>query len=498
MEELVRRRVLQGFGEQLDFTHEWIREIVYNELVHPRRKRLHVLVAKALEDLHAADPERHYAALAGHYRAGEVWEKALVCLRQAGARAMRLSAYRDAVTCFEQALEAVPRLPKTRETLETAVDVRFDLRNALLPLAEFDRVRGYLRDAEALVRSLDDRRRLGWLSVYVSHDSRLAGSSTEAAERAAAAQTLGDALGDSSLRIAAEFQLGAARFSLGDHRRAVDVFRRIARSLDDDLNRRHVGYPEFPAVVARAWLAQSLAELGEFDEGIAFGEEGIRLAEALDHAMSLAYACTRLAHLYTVKGELDRAAVLLERGHALTRDWKITYTAALATADLGYVYALRGRHVEGLSLLCDAMDAYESMKVDVVKPRLLVRLGEAYLLADRVDEAQVCAEQCLAYTRARGEHGYEAYALRLLGEIAAHRADGKAAEGHFREAGSLAADLGMRPLVGHCHRGLGAFYCRTGQKPEAREHLAAAAAIFQHLAMGSWLEKAEAELRQLD
>ena len=498
VEELVRRRVLHGLGEQLDFTHEWIREIVYNELVHPRRKRLHVLVAKALEDLHAADPERHYAALAGHYRAGEVWEKALVCLRQAGARAMRLSAYRDAVTCFEQALEAVPRLPKTRETLETAVDVRFDLRNALLPLAEFDRVRGYLRDAEALVRSLDDRRRLGWLSVYVSHDARLGGSSTEAAERAAAAQTLGDALGDSSLRIAAEFQLGAASFSLGDHRRAVDAFRRIARSLDDDLNRRHVGYPEFPAVVARAWLAQSLAELGEFDEGIAFGEEGIRLAEALDHAMSLAYACTRLAHLHAVRGELDRAAVLLERGHALTRDWKITYTAALATADLGYVYALRGRHVEGLSLLCDAMDAYESMKVDVVKPRLLVRLGEAYLLADRVDEAQVCAEQCLAYTRARGEHGYEAYALRLLGEIAAHRADGKAAEGHFREAGSLAADLGMRPLVGHCHRGLGAFYCRTGQKPEAREHLAAAAAIFQHLAMTSWLAQAEAELRQLD
>ena len=56
----------------------------------------------------------------------------------------------------------------------------------------------------------------------------------------------------------------------------------------------------------------------------------------------------------------------------------------------------------------------------------------------------------------------------------------------------------MRPLVGHCHRGLGAFYCRTGQKPEAREHLAAAAAIFQHLAMTSWLAQAEAELRQLD
>src|SRR5262249_58369166 len=57
VEELVRRRVLHGLGEQLDFTHEWIREVVYNELLHPQRKQLHVLVARALEDLHAGDPE---------------------------------------------------------------------------------------------------------------------------------------------------------------------------------------------------------------------------------------------------------------------------------------------------------------------------------------------------------------------------------------------------------------------------------------------------------
>src|SRR5262249_56278374 len=125
----------------------------------------------------------------------------------------------------------------------------------------------------------------------------------------------------------------------------------------------------------------------------------------------------------------------------------ITYTSALVTADLGYVYALRGHHAEGLALLRDALAAYESMKVDVLKPRLLVHLGEAYLLADQLDDAQAYAGQCLAYTRARGERGYEAYALRLLGEVGSRRnpSDLKTAEGHLREAGSLAADLGMPP-----------------------------------------------------
>jgi len=216
--------------------------------------------------------------------------------------------------------------------------------------------------------------------------------------------------------------------------------------------------------------------------------------------MSLAYACTRLAHLYTLQGELDRAQALLERGHAVTRDWKITYPSALVTTDLGYVSVLRGRHTEGLSLLFDAMNAYEVMKVEVVKPRLYIRLGEAYLLADRIDEARDCAERCLAETRARGEHGHEAYALYLLGEIAARgdAAASKSAESHFREAGGLAADLGMRPLVGLCHRGLGALYRRDGQMPAAREHLTAAATVFRRLAMGAWLEKTEADLRRLD
>jgi len=499
VEELVRRRVLHGLGEQLDFTHEWIREVVYNELLPPHRKRLHVLIAKALEDLHAGNPELHYAALAGHYRAGEVWEKALMCFRQAGARAVRLSAYREAVTCFEQALDALPRLPRTRETLEAAIDLRFDLRNALLPLAELDRIRGYLQDAEALARTLDDRRRLGWLSVYMSHDFRMAGHSTHAVKLAATAQSLGETLDDSSLRLGADLHLGTACVSLGDYRRAVDLFRRIARSLDDDLSRRPVGHPGFPAVLARAWLAQSLAELGEFEEGITFGEEGIRLAEALDHAMSLAYACTRLGHLHAVKGELDRAALLLERSRGLTRDWKITFAAAIVAADLGHVYALLGRVDEGLSLLREAMDAYESMNVEVVKARLLVHLGEAYLLGGRVEDAYACARKCLAHTLARGERGYEAYALHLLAEIGSRRdpPDVEAAEGRYRESMTLAAELGMRPLTAHCHRGLGTLFHRAGQRHAAREHLAVAAAMFRHLAMGCWLENAEAELRRL-
>ena len=87
-------------------------------------------------------------------------------LRQAGAKAFGRSANREALASFEQALTALTHLPETRETREQAIDIRFDLRNALFPLAEFGRIEGYLREAELLARTLDDQRRLGWVLAY--------------------------------------------------------------------------------------------------------------------------------------------------------------------------------------------------------------------------------------------------------------------------------------------------------------------------------------------
>ena len=57
-------------------------------------------------------------------------------LRQAGVKAIADSANREAVAHFERALVALQHLPESRTTLEQAIDVRFELRLALMPLNE--------------------------------------------------------------------------------------------------------------------------------------------------------------------------------------------------------------------------------------------------------------------------------------------------------------------------------------------------------------------------
>jgi hypothetical protein len=98
------------------------------------------------------------------------------------------------------------------------------------------------------------------------------------------------------------------------------------------------------------------------------------------------------------------------------------------------------------------------------------------------------------------ERSNQAYALRLLGEIAARRQppEGNQAEAYYRQALGLAVELGMRPLQAHCHRGLGTLYATTGQREQARAELDTAIEMYHIMDMTFWLPQAEAALAQVE
>jgi len=130
----------------------------------------------------------------------------------------------------------------------------------------------------------------------------------------------------------------------------------------------------------------------------------------------------------------------------------------------------------------------------------VVWLGEAYLRAGQLDEACTQAHSTLAFSRAHHVRGHEAYAPRLLGEVAVqhHPPEGERAEAYYQQALALADELGMRPLQAHCHLGLGTLYAKLGRREPARAELSAAIELFHAMDMTFWLPQAEAALAQVE
>jgi len=479
------------------FKHALTHEVTYGSLLQDRRRTLHGRIVETIERLYPDRVSEHVERLAHHAFRSEAWGKAVTYLRQAGAKAFARSANREAVAYFEQALAALTHLPETRETQEQAIDLRFDLRNALFPLAEFGRIEGYLREAEILATTLDDQRRLGWVWAYMSsHYQNTGGHATDVRTFAQRVEAIAETLADVPLQVVAQYYLLLACHLSGDYRGTERHCRRLMQSLAGERARERFGLAVFPAVMSRAYLARALAERGAFEEGDAHGQEAIRIGEALDHPFSIIWACLGLASLHSVRGELSRAARLLERAVAQGRDWNIPYLTAMGMASLGHVCAWSGRIAEGVSWLEQALTAYESAGMRLFHSISVVELGEAYLLADRVEDARTCADRAVRLARERGERGDEAWALRLLGEIAAQytRPDVATAEAHYGAAMALASELGMRPLVAHCHLGLGKLYRRAGKRQEAQEHLTTGTTMYREMDMRFWLEQEEAEM----
>ena len=490
-EFLYETRVSPDF--EFTFKHALTHEVTYGTLPPERRQGLHARIVEAIERL---DPDRLSGErLAYHAVRGEMWEKAVGYLHQAGTRALTRSANRNAVACFEQALDALRGLPESRRTLELGIDLRFDLRTALFPLGESERIFGYLGEAEHMVRTIGDRRRLGQLFVYLCQDYWTGGHPAKARQHGERAQAIADALQDFQLQVTGNLYLSAAFIHTGDYARAEALLWNVLRMLGDR-DRERFGLVGYPAVSARFYLTWIALSQGRFEEGIARVEDGIRLAETLDHPYTLGAARSMLAFLHMVRGELDQAIRLFERELAMSPEGSVAQHSVVNWGHLGYAYTLSGRAAEGIPLQERALSALEAIKLGAYQGTCMVQLGEAYLHAGRIEDALRLAQAALEFTRARGQRPHEAWALRLLGEVATQDDRPAQAERQFQDALARAQALGMRHLVAHCHLGLGRLRSRTGALTPARDHLATAAALFRAMGMKFWLEKSEAALIQ--
>jgi tetratricopeptide (TPR) repeat protein len=482
---------------EFSFTHALTHEVTYGGLLQERRCELHARIVGAIETLHRDRLGEHTERLAHHALRGELREKAVHYLRQAGLKAAARSAPQDARVWFEQALGVLEALPESQSTLEQAFEIRLELRPVLTQLGEPRRQLELLREAETLAERLNDDRRRGRVCAFVTNSHSQLGELDEALVTGARALEIAGRLGDLRLRIPATTHLEYAHYLRGEYERVVELVTDNLAALPADWVHEHFGSSAPASVDNRTWLVMSLAELGRFAEAAQYEAEVLRLAEPTQHAFTVGQALRAAGTLHVLKGDWAKARSLVEHSIAVIRTGNVVLLLPWAVPPSAWVLAQLGETSEALNRLREGEELLEHQAArGIVAGRAWAyhSLGRACLLLGRLDEARRLGDRAIELSPRH--HGFAAHALHLLGDIATHpdRFDAESGETHYEKALALAEPRGMRPLVAHCHLGLGKLYGRTGKRHEAQVHLTIATTMYREMDMRFWLEQAEVAL----
>jgi class 3 adenylate cyclase/tetratricopeptide (TPR) repeat protein len=489
-----------GPDAEYRFAQTLTHQVAYESVLLERRRALHGRIVEALEARGGERAGEDVERLAHHAWLGEVWTKAARYLRLAAIKATGRSANADAVAALERALDALARVPETPESLAEAIDVRLELRPPLLQLGRLEDVLARSKEAERLAHAVGDDRRLGSVYSYLVNYHYLKGEPEVALGYGQRCAALAERAGDSPLGLLASRYMAQIHHATGDYRRARELFTTTLAEMDAAPGGRGDEDPQ--AVVARAsasaWLAFTLAELGEFTAARQAAERAREVADAGHQPYAVVMARTFAGLVALRQGEVETAIDLLRPSLEACREKGLTVWEPIPSSLLGLAISRLGRKHEGLALLEAGVTLTERLEVRACLALWTLHLAEGLLLAGEVDRAGRVADRALALSLDHRERGHEAWARWLGAEILA-RGDGayEAIASGYRAALDRATALDMRPLVARCHFGLGQLARRRGDRPRAEEHLAQALSLSCEMEMVATARAVREEIKAL-
>ena len=478
------------------FKHSLTRETVYNTLLHKRKVEIHKAIGKTIEKIHADKPEEFYEAVAHHSFLGKDWQRAYKYNREAGLKAHSFSAYEEEQRYFAASIEALKNLPRQKSRILEEIDLRYNMRAALFPLGRHDEWAEHIKKAEALSKEVGDDARLANSYNYLSTHSWIRGQHKEAISFCENALSLAESTGDFPVIITSTFHLGLPLLYTGDYRRQVKLHREVAQKLSGDAAFERFGLASLPSVLSRAFLTWGLAELGEFEEAEEWGQEGVEIVNKGKNLFSATWINAGLGTLYLLQGRPNLAIKTLEQALALCRDAGALSVFSFIASNLGHAHCLLGNPEAVLPILKEAIEPQKSILSTAPEIYPLTALAEVYHLKGQTPKAIHNLESAFDIFKQKGERGFGAWALYYLAKIQSQGDSGlvRQAIQSFRKAKEQAEALRMRPLLAHCHRGLGQAHKISGEKSEARSELKSAMDLYRSMGIELWIPEIQSAI----
>jgi tetratricopeptide (TPR) repeat protein len=252
-----------------------------------------------------------------------------------------------------------------------------------------------------------------------------------------------------------------------------------------------LGGANVESVQDRLYLAWALAHQGDFQKALGCNERARAIAQVTGRPWDDLEAYAALGFVRLIQGEGAEALRAFQRAREhcdlipIWRPWIL--------AGMGRARILATQPAGAAENLRQAVEEVERYQIVGVHAERLTWLAEAQLALGEIDAAADTVRRAQELARRCGERGHEAESLLVTAALQARTSTSDAA---YREALKMASELGMRPLVAHCHLGLGQLYSRTGDAAKATEHLTTATTMYREMGMTFWLEKTEVALKE--
>lgn len=468
---------------QFRFKHALTHEVAYSGLLSKTRQELHGRILRAIESQYSGNLAEMVESLSHHALNGGLWKEALVYSRQAGDKAVELSAYREAHIFFEQAIQALAHLPQDKTHIQIGIDIRLGLRAILGATTEYPTLERCLREAEAMAHSIEDRPRLAAINVAQTFVHNWQGDLDAGVECGERGLRIAREIKNNLLELSASSFLGQAYMWRGDFRQSLALLRENQSWTSGPLRQERIGTTGTSSVLWLGMLAASHAYLGNFRQASAAAQQACAIADEVRRPYDMALAYWYAGFVLSHQGDAAGALTSLEHGYQICRSAQISFLVPVLSTSLGHTYSLIGRASDGVELLARAVGFSQSAKFPYGVAWSTVYLGFAKLLAGRADGVTAEAEGALDLATRHHYRAVEASARRLMAEACHRSKQLDAAETSYLEALKIASELGLRPEMAHCQRGLAQTYFQMGRSTEGDQLLYIADALYANLEM---------------
>ena len=486
------------------FKHALTHEVAYGSLVQGRRRALHARIVEAIEKLYSDRLTEQVERLAHHAFRGDLWEKAVEYLHQAGKKAAARSAIREAIAYFEQALDVIKHLPEGKQTIEKTIDIRVDLGPALISTRGFPAIEveeNYTR-ARELCEQLGETPQLFpvlWALARM-HDGR--GELKVGRELGEQLLTLAQRGKDSALLLEAHHELWANLSAIGEFTSAwTHVEQGFA--LYDPKKHKHYAFlygGHDPGACCGYHAAEGLWLLGYPDHALRRSQESLALARELAHPSTMTVALLFAAWFHAHRGEGRAVQARLEEGMTLATEQGFSHWLAQANFLQGWLLFEQGEKEAGIAQMLKVLGSDQARGRSVRwNGHCGALLAEAYRGTGRIVEGLKVATDTLTNVQQTDCRYYEAELHRIKGELllAQAAADEQQAEACFQNAIKIARSQSAKSLELRAAMSLSRLWQRQGKTAEARQLLAEIYGWFTEGFDTADLKEAKALLQEL-